>query len=236
MASTTFILVHPKERVCSDVQRNVSELRTGYAACMELDVFDYLLSSARSVRRKLDFDREVPRAVLESAIDVAVQAPVSMAGENWRFLVVNDAEQKAQIAALYRESLASLLEARGAPMKPTHRDLVDRLHEIPCMVFVCATGDPGSSRGQHLAFYGSILPAAWSLMLAIRARDIGTTWTTLLSAREAEVRAILGIPDDVVPTVMFPVAYTRGATLRPADRQPASALTYWNRWGMSDPE
>ena len=83
----------------------------------------------------------------------------------------------------------------------------------------------------QLAFFASVLPAAWSLMLALRAKGLGSTWTTLLLGEEAAVAETLGIPDGVTQTVLLPVAYTKDAVLRPANRKPAHEVTYWNRWG-----
>lgn len=199
---------------------------------IDLGLFDEILSTARSVRRNLDFARPVERDVLFDCIDVAVQAPTGIAGESWRFMVVDDPEPKAAIAELYKDVLLGLLAERGMPLKPTHKALIDRLHEIPAMVFVCVDGAPlNDNIAGHVAYYGSILPAAWSLMLALRARGIGATWTTLLSARQQEVAEVLSMPPDTVQTVMLPVGYTKGAVLKRAQRLPAQAVTFWNRWG-----
>lgn len=197
----------------------------------DLENIDWILKTARSVRRKLDFDREVPMSVIENCIDIATQAPVSLAGENWRFIVVKDSSVKIEIAGIYNEVLAEIASQREVELKPTHRALMARLHEIPCMILVCAIGDPGEAMPEQTAFYGSILPAAWSLMLALRARNLGTTWTTLLSSRQDEIGKILGIPADVTQTVMLPVAYTKGAVMKVADRLQARQVTYLNRWG-----
>ena len=198
----------------------------------DLGHFDELLSTARSVRRKLDFERPIERSVLFDCIDVAVQAPTGIAGESWRFVVVDDASQKAAIALLYKDVLLEILSARDMPLKPTHKALIDRLHEIPAMIFVCVDGEPSNEGvGSDVAYYGSILPAAWSLMLTLRARGIGATWTSLLSSRQQEVADVLAMPAGTVQTVMLPVGYTKGATLRRAARQPANSVTYFNRWG-----
>ena len=149
----------------------------------EPDSVEHILSTARSVRRKLDFSRPVSREDLEACINVAVQAPTGIVGENWRFLIVTEADRKARIAELYRTVLLEMAQTRGVELKKTHHALMDRLHEIPCMVFVYAIGEPDASATNHVGFYGSILPAAWSLMLAMRARGIGTTWTSLLRWR-----------------------------------------------------
>jgi nitroreductase len=163
-----------------------------------------------------------------------VQAPTGAAGESWRFIVVTEPDLKSRLALLYGEVLRGWAEQRGVPLKPTHRALVERLHEIPAMIFVCAEGEPAdASSASQVAYYGSVLPAAWSLMLALRARDIGSTWTTLLCRRQEEVARILGIPGNVTLTVMLPAGYLRGAVLKRADRRPATEVTFWNGWGRS---
>ena len=198
---------------------------------MDLESFDQVLKTARSVRRKLDFEREVPLRIVEDCIDVAVQAPVGIGGENWRFVVVTDSGVKSQLAKTYNEAIAEFASLRSVELKPAQQALMSRLHEMPCIILVCAIGKPGEASNQQTAFYGSILPAAWSLMLALRARNLGATWTSLLTARQLEVGKILGIPMDVTQTVMLPVAYTKGAVMKVADRLPARAVTFVNRWG-----
>ena len=201
---------------------------------MSIELVDEVLSTARSVRRKLDFERPIERQVLLDCINVAVQAPTGLGGENWRFIVVDEMAQKAQIAELYREILLALLAERNMPIKPSHQALIDRMGEIPAMIFVCVEGEPlNDSVGSQVAFYGSILPAAWSLMLALRARDIGTTWTSLLSGRQEAVNEILGCPSSVVQTVMLPLGYTKDAVLKRADRLDATQVTYFNGWAES---
>lgn len=197
------------------------------------DQVHHVLSTARSVRRKLDFDRQISREDLEACINVAVQAPTGLAGENWRFLVVQDADKKKQIADIYCEVLQQIGEERGVELKPSHNALMQRLHEIPAMVFVFAIGEPADTSSGQVAFFGSILPAAWSLMLAMRAKGIGTTWTSLLTGRSQEVAEILGVPEGVTQTVMLPAAYTKGAKLKPADRLDAINVTYWDSWGST---
>ena len=191
---------------------------------------EHLLSTTRSVRRRLDYSRPVAEEDLLACINVAVQAPTGIMAENWRFLVVTDADKKQQIADLYREVLLQISVDRGVALKQTHNALMERLHDIPCMVFVFAIGEPGEDVGGQVGFFGSILPAAWSLMLAMRARGIGTTWTSLLTARSEQIAGILDVPEGVTQTVMLPAAYTLGARLKPAARRPAEEVTFWNRW------
>lgn len=199
---------------------------------LDIASVDQVLSTARSVRRKLDFDRPVEPEVLFDCINVSTQAPTGLGGENWRFMVVTDPARKTQIADVYRNVLADLQRERGLEIKSTQRSLADRLHEMPALIFVCAIGEPPAAEvAGQVAFYGSILPSAWSLMLALRARSLGATWTTLLSSRQADVSRILEVPDGVTQTVMLPVAYTKGARMRRAERLDAREVTFWNAWG-----
>ena len=87
----------------------------------------------------------------------------------------------------------------------------------------------------HAGVYGSILPGAWSFMLAARERGIGMAWTTIHLRNEADVAELLGIPDDVTQTVLFPMAYFTGEDFKPAPRVPLSEVVHWNAWGQRSP-
>jgi nitroreductase len=200
----------------------------------DLASVDLVLRTTRSVRRRLDFERPVEPEVIEECIDLATQAPTGIAAENWRFLVITSPEKKSAIADLYRRALDRLTLARAVPAKTTQRALADRLHEIPALILVCAEGrPPEGSAAMQVGFYGSILPAAWSLMLALRARGLGSTWTSLHLLFESEAAAILDIPEGVTQTVLLPVAYMQGAVLKPAQRKPAREVTFWDGWGRT---
>ena len=100
------------------------------------------------------------------------------------------------------------------------------------MIFPCVAGRASdASPAANAGLYGSIIPAAWSLMLALRARGIGSAWTTLHLSYEQECNAILGIPDDFTTAALLPAAYFSGETFQKADRVPAKELTYWESWG-----
>jgi len=213
---------------------------------VDVDSVEHVLRTTRSVRRRIDFERKLEPEVIDACITSAVQAPTGLNREAWRFVVVTEPEPKAELAALYRSAFDELTEDTLARLRrehpeleipeprPTYRMLADRLQDFPALFLVCSLGRPEANDvARQIAFYGSILPAAWSLMLALRARGIGATWTTLLAAREREAGAVLGIPQDVTATVLLPAGYLRGATLRPAARRPPHEVTYWNAWGRS---
>jgi nitroreductase len=207
---------------------------------------DLALTTTRSVRRRIDWQRPVPRDVIERCIDIATQAPTGLSLEAWRFLVISEPERKRQIAELYRRGFERLAELRAertrrpgldatlanaAPPKKALRDLADRLHEMPVLILVCMLGRPDEGVARQVGFYGSILPAAWSLMVALRARGLGSTWTSLHLMHERESAELLGIPEDVTQTVLLPVGYMRDAVLAPAPRKGAREVTYWEEWG-----
>ena len=204
-----------------------------FRAHQELDLasVDLVLGTTRSVRRNLDLERAVDPQLISECIDLATQAPTGIPGQNWRFLLVSDPGQKARLAELYKATLFEFVETRSLPLKETQLALVQRLPHMPLLICVCALGGPlGDSCAEQVGFYGSILPAAWSLMLALRARGLGSTWTSLLAARQEEVREILSMPDDAVLTVMLPVAHMKGAKLRRAERLKAHQVCYQDRW------
>jgi nitroreductase len=147
--------------------------------------------------------------------------------------VLTEPAPKLAVAELYRRALARFRTTRAeAAHKPTVNELAERLHEMPALILVCSEGVPDpANRALQVAFYASVLPAAWSLMVALRTRGLGATWTTLHLQHEAEAAVALGIPDGVTQTVLLPVGYVRDAVLKPAARRPAREVTYWNRWG-----
>ncbi len=208
---------------------------------MDLSAVDHILTTTRSVRRRLDLDRPVEPEIIEECIDIATQAPTGANQEAWRFVVVTEPDRKAAIADLYRRSLAEYVEQATAaaardgnpppPIRSSQHSFSERLQDFPALIIPCIHGRAQGTNAQQVALYGSILPAAWSLMMALRARGLGATWTTVHLGHEAEAARVLGIPDDVTQTVLLPVAYVRDAVLRPADRRPAREVTYWNAWG-----
>lgn len=215
---------------------------------MDLATVDKLLTTTRTVRRRLDFDRPVENEVVQECLEIAIQAPTGGNSQGWRFVVVTDAEKKAQIGELYRESFAiyarsrmeqaatsgrgELYEAQRARVAKSAVYLASRMGEVPVMIIPCIHGRVEKMGVlEQAGLYGSILPAAWSLMLALRARGLGSAWTTLHLRYEEKVAEILGIPPTVTQAALLPVAYYAGDDFQPAKRIPATEVTFWNTWG-----
>jgi nitroreductase len=213
---------------------------------MDLESVDRLLTTTRSVRKRLDLARPVDPRLIEQCIEIALQAPTGSNAQGWQFVVVTDAAKRARIGELYRKAFA-LYRARPeqpeyAATDPRHDQLprvldsatylADHLHEVPVHVIPCVEGRCESQPPVvQASLYGSILPAAWSLMLALRARGLGSAWTTLHLVFEKEVAGLLGIPESVTQAALLPVAWYRGNDFAPARRLPARELTHWNAWG-----
>jgi nitroreductase len=202
---------------------------------------DELLATTRSVRKRLDLSRPVEREVLEDCLRLAQQAPTASYAQNWHFVVVTDAEERAALGELWRGVAGPYLERRAgaAAADPTVariseavRHLADHIHEVPVHVIPCVEGrTDGAPAGVQASRWASIIPAAWSFMLAARARGLGTVWTTFHLRHEREAAAILGIPyERVMQAALIPVAYTVGTAFKPAARKPLDTLVHWDRW------
>ena len=99
------------------------------------------------------------------------------------------------------------------------------MHVIPCV----EGRMEGKPNALVASIFGSIIPAAWSFMLAARSRGLGSVWTTFHLMREQEAAEILGIPyDDVTQVALIPVAYTLGTDFKPGLRKPLETMVHWD--------
>jgi nitroreductase len=219
---------------------------------MEMDwvTVEHLLTTTRSVRKRLDLQRPVDLDVVRECLEIAIQAPTGSNRQSYHFIVVTDAVKRKAIGAHYLKSFLAYARQRDTGSMPTDPNdprtqrfekLVDssmylarNMGDVPVLILACIEGrvkDPAPAAQAGL--YGSILPAAWSLMLALRARGLGAAWTTLHLAYEREIGTLLGIPDDVTQAALLPVAYYTGDDFQPAKRIPAAQRTYYDGWGKT---
>ena len=207
---------------------------------------DEVLTTTRAVRRRLDFDRPVPRELLLECLQVAVQAPTGSNRQEWHFVFVDDAERKRAIAEHYGRSW----DAYSSLPRPAYPDgdvrgerqprvvssaryLRERMHEAPWLMIPVIRGRlrENASTAEQAGAWGSIVPAFWSFLLAARARGLGTAYTTLHLVYEREVAEVLGIPyAEYTQAGLTPIAYYTGDGFRPAARVPLDAITHWNGW------
>ncbi|WP_344139541.1 nitroreductase family protein [Luedemannella flava] len=207
---------------------------------------DELLTTTRSVRRRLDLSRPVPIELVEECLTVALQAPSGSNTQRWHWLVLTDPEIRRAIGELYRRSCTAYLESPGAAGKLFADDpvrgpvqervgksvayLAERMGDVPVLVIPCLRVPGGLGGGNQAGTWGSLLPAAWSYMLAARARGLGTAWTTLHLRYEKEAAELLGLPDDVYQGALIPTAYSLGVGFNPAPREPLAKVMHRDRW------
>ena len=212
-------------------------------APFDLAQTDKLLTTTRAVRKRLDLTRPVPRELVRECIAIAAQAPAGGNVQRWRWVAVDDPDLKVGLAELYRRAYAPYIDAQRALVAEAGRDgvggiiassdhLAEVLQDVPTLVVPCGLdrlpvdAPPGTAQG----YYGSLLPAVWSFMLAARSRGLGTAWTTLHLGYEREAGELLGIPDTVTQLALIPVAYYTGDDFKPGDRRNVDEILYWNRW------
>ena len=151
---------------------------------------------------------------------------------------------RSAIAELYRDVFDSFESRSGGyaegDTRAERKDAVnasavhlrDHLHEVPVLLVVYQEGRIEElPLGSHPGFWGSVVPAIWSFMLALRARGSGSAWTTMTCRKEAEMAELLGVGHQRYTQIgMFPVAYTLGTDFKPAPRLDPSSVIHWNPW------
>lgn len=207
---------------------------------------DEVLTTTRSVRKRLDFDKPVSRDVLRECLELALQAPTGSNAQGWQWVFVEDAEKKKAIADVYLANARGYLSAPGAAypdgdtrgermgaVRDSATYLAEHMHSAPVLLIPCLDGRPDKSPLGGVSFWASLFPAVWSFCLALRSRGLGSCWTTLHLLRDGEqqVADIVGIPRDRYSQGgLFPIAYTKGTDFRPAKRLPVEQVTHWNSW------
>jgi nitroreductase len=204
-----------------------------------MDFFD--VATTQRAMRRLKPD-PIPAEAIRKVLDTAICAPSGGNRQGWSFIVVQDAAVRAKIGALYRESFAELIknvpayqaaasaprESREAKMIASAQHLADHMSDVPALILACIATDgvrPGLTSG------ASIYPAVQNIMLAARALGIGSTLTTVHHRyRHAELRKLLGVPDDVEIAAIVPLGYPTGTFGRPP-RRPLAEVTFADRWG-----
>ena len=213
---------------------------------------DELLTTTRSVRKRLDLDRPVPIGLVREALEVALQAPTGGNSQGWHWMVVTDPELRAAIGEHYRRSFEDYRASARYPGRAAGDDpaaaggaerqavqarvagsadhLAEVMGRVPVHVIACITTGEELPAGNQAGLWGSLLPAAWSYQIAARARGLGSAWTTLHLRYEKEIAELLRIPPYVRQGVLLPTAYYTGETFRPAAREPLDTVLHLDRW------
>src|SRR5260370_27967460 len=153
---------------------------------------DELLSTTRSVRKRLDFSRPVETELIQQCLELAVQAPTGGNRQMWHFVVVTDEQQRKALGEIYRKGYtlyrqqvdaetANIATSKLSPerletlkrRRSSSEYLAHHMHEAPVLMVPCVWGRvDGLSPVEQAGIWGSILPAVWSFMLAARERGL----------------------------------------------------------------
>ena len=152
------------------------------------------------------------REVIEECLEIALQAPTGSNTQGWQWIFITDPEKKKVIADFYGANydmytnrpdqpnygVDDLRTSQRPKIMDSSRYLREVFHEVPVMMIPCIQGagrlDTGVPTFGQASAWGSLLPAVWSFMLALRERGLGSAWTTLHLPNEKDVAELLGIP------------------------------------------
>jgi nitroreductase len=198
-----------------------------------MDVFE-AIATTRAMRR-LDPNRDVPDADLLKIVEAATKGPSGSNAQPARWLVIKDAAKRKRLGEIYQQCWAPVREMykQSAPADTMLRVLNsadylgDHMGDAPVIIIPCCPGAPGQVEA-------SVFGCVQNLFLAARALGLGTTLTTIHRFREAEVKELLGVPEDVGTWAMIPVGYPLGRWGE-AERLPVSTVAYWDSWKNPPP-
>jgi nitroreductase len=219
----------------------------------DLAQVDRLLTTTKSVRRRLDLERPVPREVIVDCIRLASYAPNASNAQEWHWVVITDPEVRKLVGDQYRRCtqppVSVMLESKlkegdepGARISRSILYLADVMARVPAIVIPCydvaaATGRYGrllwtadAPTSMEPAMFASILPAVWSFQLALRSRGLGSTLTTAHQSDQPAMARILGLPDSWYQVALLPVGYTTGGDFIPSRRDPVEDTIVWDRY------
>ena len=201
---------------------------------------DWVLTTTRAVRRRLDLEREVDLGVVLDCLDLALQAPTGGDAQAWRWIVITEPATKAKVRDIYVDALGAASGGRrpGRAGSSADRMLDDAWHlathldRVPVLVVACIRGrlTTESTLAQATALFGSIYPAVWSLQLALRSRGLASVMTTVHLQRHEAMAELLGIPDRVTQAALVPIAHLLGDELIPARRRPVREVAFPDHW------
>ena len=170
------------------------------------------LYSARALRRfKPD---PIPEEVLFQVMDAAIRAPTGQNAQDWRFILVRDAQHKAKMQdwaqipwqryqARYAErpeDIDDLPRSQRLSLRSVEH-LVRHLADVPVIVLVLGL------KGRHGTPGGSAFPAVQNLLLAARGLGLSGSIFNLPLSREEELREMLGIPENNQIYCALPIGY-----------------------------
>jgi nitroreductase len=195
------------------------------------DFFDVV---ARQRAHRAFTDEPVDDATVERLLDAAVRAPSAENRQPWEFVVVRDPSARATLGDLMVRAwdgggrLWSEPRLSPALLADVERGMHGGVAGAPVIIVVCAD----VARGSEATVGSSIFPAVQNMLLAATALGLGSALTTIAVAFDAELRALLALPDHVRAVALVPVGYP-ARSLGPSRRDPAVTRTHRERYGTA---
>ena len=185
------------------------------------------IHSQRSVRHFST--KPVHEDLVEAILEAAIRAPSAGNRQPWHFIVIRDREAKRRLGQWYLDSwrhmVAAIGEASSSESYRSGGDLARQMEDIPVLILACVN-QGASTMGS------SIYPAVQNLMLAARGFGLGTVLMTNHMRFEQEVKAFLGIPEDVDTAALIPIGYpAEGVRFGGSRRKPLTEVVSYDRWG-----
>lgn len=192
--------------------------------------------------RKLD-TKPVPQELLVKLVDAANQAPSGSNMQSGRWMIVQDADVKAELAALNRvgvnDYIGPMIENPGSlPHQDQEKRTrmmqsvlwqMEHLHEIPALIIACMDFGVKVDAAMMARGGGSIWPGIQNLLLAARALGLGAAPTTLALQDQAAVAKVLNLPETMGAFCLIPVGYPLGK-FGPVTRKPLSEILRFDQW------
>lgn len=211
-----------------------------------------IMQTTRAVRR-LRPD-PIPDDVLRRVLTAATWGPSGGNRQAWRVIAVREAATKKRLGEMYEAvwtpyAAAGRKAVENAPASIAERTeralkagdyLATHFHEVPVVLVFCF--DPGGLavtdarlQRQSVVGGGSIYPAVQNALLACNAEGLGCVLTTLLCAKEPEIRPLLELPEPWGTAAYVPIGYPVGKGHGPLSRRPVEEMVWSDRWGQRWP-
>jgi 5,6-dimethylbenzimidazole synthase len=195
----------------------------------------------RDVRSQFLPDPIAPE-ILARLLRAAHHAPSVGFMQPWDFIVIDSPATKQAMKALYERANADAAGRFEGDRAALYRRLkLEGIVDSP--INLCITCDR-TRGGPHVLGRNTMLDAdlfstclaVQNLWLAARAEGIGVGWVSIVDP--AELAALLGLPDHVVPVAYLCLGYVSEFLARPEletagwrSRLPLESLMHGNRWG-----
>lgn len=191
-------------------------------------------------------DEPVSDAVLAEVLDAARWAPSGGNRQPLSFVVVRARKTKQALQDLYLPFWNAYLDGiktgdtrvSGMPKLVSDADyFANHLVDIPIMLVVCANladVHPTDNELGRLSVVGgaSIYTGVENLLLAARQAGLGAALTTLLCAKEPEVKALLNIPEHISTAAMVTLGWPVKAFPTKLRRQALAEIVYSETYGQ----